>query len=90
MPRPSRQNRNAEVDFRGDKRSDVTQCPTTDPDARLYKKSRGTGAMPCFIGHALMDEAGSAIGPRTPPQGSGLRVQRDLTQANGHAERRAA
>jgi hypothetical protein len=50
----------------------------------------GTGAMLCFIGHAMMDEAGSAIGPRNPPQGSGLIVRGDLTQADGHAERRAA
>jgi transposase len=90
MPRPTRQNRNAEVDFRGEKRSNATHASTTDPDARLYKKSPGTGAMLCFMGHALMDEAGSAIGPKNPPQGSGLIVQGDLTQADGHAERRAA
>ena len=90
MPRPSRQNRNAEVDFRGEKRSNATHASTTDPDARLYKKSPGVGATLCFIGHALMDEAGSAIGSRTPPHGSGLIVQGDLTQADGHAERRAA
>ena len=90
MPRPNRQNRNAEVDFRGEKRSNATHASTTDPDARLYKKSPGTGAMLCFIGHALMDEAGSAIGPGNPPQGNGLIVQGDLTQADGHAERRAA
>jgi transposase len=45
---------------------------------RLYKKSPGTGAMLCFIGHALMENR------------SGLIVQGDLTQADGHAERRAA
>ena len=78
MPRPSRQNRNAEVDFRGEKRTNTTHASTTDPDARLYKKSPGTGAMLCFIGHALMENR------------SGLIVQGDLTQADGHAERRAA
>lgn len=78
MPRPSRQNRNAEVDFRGGKRSNATHASTTDPDARLYKKSPGTGAMLCFIGHALMENR------------NGLIVQGDLTQADGHAERRAA
>ena len=78
MPRPTRQNRNAEVDFRGEKRSNATHASTTDPDARLYKKSPGTGAMLCFIGHALMENR------------SGLIVQGDLTQADGHAERRAA
>lgn len=78
MPRPSRPNRNAEVDFRGEKRTNTTHASTTDPDARLYKKSPGTGAMLCFIGHALMENR------------SGLIVQGDLTQADGHAERRAA
>lgn len=78
MPRPNRQNRNAEVDFRGEKRSNATHVSATDPDARLYKKSAGTGAMLCFIGHALMENR------------SGLIVQGDLTQADGHAERRAA
>lgn len=78
MPRPTRQHRNAEVDFRGERRSNATHASSTDPDARLYKKSPGTGAMLCFIGHALMENR------------SGLIVQGDLTQADGHAERRAA
>ena len=54
MPHPTRQNRNAEVDFRGEKRSNATHASTPDPDARLYKKSQGIGAMLCFFGHALM------------------------------------
>lgn len=78
MPRPDRQSRNAQVDFRGKKRSNATHASTTDPDARLYKKSPSTGAMLCFIGHALMENR------------SGLIVQADLTRADGHAERRAA
>ena len=78
MPRPDRQSRNADVDFRGEKRSNTTHVSTTDPDARLYKKSPGPGAMLCFIGHALMENR------------SGLIVQADLTRACGHAERRAA
>mgnify|MGYP001328514146 FL=1 len=78
MPRPTRQSRNTEVDFRGERRSNATHASTTDPDARLYKKSPGTGAILCFIGHALMENR------------AGLIVQGDLTQADGHAERRAA
>lgn len=78
MPRPTRQHRNVEVDFRGKRRSNATHASTTDPDARLYKKSPGTGAMLCFIGHALMENR------------SGLIVQGDLTEADGRAERRAA
>ena len=78
MPRNTKAHRNAEVDFRGEKRSNATHASTTDPDARLYKKSPGTGAMLCFIGHALMENR------------SGLIVQGDLTKADGHAERKAA
>ena len=50
MPRPVHRNRNAEVDFRGEKRSNATHASTTDPDARLFKKSPGAGAMLCFMG----------------------------------------
>ena len=78
MTRPVRQDRNAEVDFRGEKRSNATHASTTDPEARLYKKSPGAGALLCFMGHTLMENR------------SGLVVQADLTQADGHAERRAA
>ncbi len=78
MPRPNRQNSNAEVDFRGEKRSNATHASTTDPDARLYKKSPGTGAVLCFMDHALMENHFDLI------------VQGDLTQADAHAERRAA
>jgi len=82
--------RNAEVDFRGQKRSNATHASVTDPEARLYKKSPGTGANLCFIGNTLMDEAGSATCPRNPPQGNGLIVQTEMTQADGHAKCRAA
>jgi len=78
MPRPNHRNRNAEVDFKGEKRSNATHASTTDSEARLYKKSPGTGAALCFMGHALMENR------------HGLIVQGDLTQADGHAERRAA
>lgn len=77
-PQPSRHGRNAEVDFRGRKRSNATHASTTDPDARLYRKSAGTGAVLCFMGHALMENR------------SGLVVQGELTRACGRAERRAA
>jgi hypothetical protein len=46
--------RNAEVDFRGTKRSNDTHGSLTDPDARLYRKSAGTGARLCYMGHVLM------------------------------------
>jgi len=70
--------RNAEADFRGEKRSNATHASTTDPDARLYRKGEGKEAKLCFMGHALMEN------------GSGLLVGACLTGANGHAERVAA
>ncbi|MFC3169448.1 IS5 family transposase [Paracoccus fontiphilus] len=78
MPRANHRSRNAEVDFKGEKRSNATHASTTDPEARLYKKSPGAGAVLCFMGHALMENR------------HGLIVQGDLTQADGHAERKAA
>jgi IS5 family transposase len=72
------QGRNAEVDFRGERRSNETHASTTDPDARLFRKSRGTGAVLCFMGHALMENR------------SGLVVDAELTRAAGTAERLAA
>ena len=78
MPSPSRASRNAEVDFKGEKRSNATHASVTDPDARLYKKSPGASAMLCFMGHTLMENR------------NGLIVQADLTQADGHGERKAA
>jgi transposase len=78
MTRPTPRDRNAEVDFRGKKRSNATHASVTDPEARLYRKSHGAGAMLCFMGHTLMENR------------NGLIVQADLTQADGRAERHAA
>ena len=60
MPRATRQNRNAEVDFRGEKRTNTTHASTTDPDARLYKK------VPWHRRHALLHRPcldGEPLGP---------------------------
>jgi hypothetical protein len=70
------QDRNAEVDFHGQKRS--THVSTTDPEARLYKKGKGKEAKLCFMGHALMENR------------NGLIVDAEMTCADGHAEREAA
>ncbi len=78
MTCPARRNRNAEVDFRGERRPNATHASTTDPEARLFKKSPGAGAMLCLMGHCLMENR------------SGLVVQAGLTRADGPAERRAA
>lgn len=69
--------RNAEVDFRGEKRSNATHASTTDPDALLYRKSPGTGAKLCYMGHVLMENR------------HGLVVDTETTRVSGHAERLA-
>jgi transposase len=61
MPDTPRQTRNAEVNFRGEKRSNATHASTTDPDARLYKKSPGAGATPCFMGHTPMENRNGLV-----------------------------
>ena len=70
--------RNAEVDFKGEWRSNETHQSTTDPEARLYRKGPGMEARLCFIGHTLMENR------------NGLIVDTRLTVADGHAERIAA
>ena len=70
--------RNAEADFRGQKRSNETHASTTDPDARLYRKGQGKEAKLCFMGHGLMENR------------HGLLIDACLTLADGHAERVAA
>jgi len=70
--------RNAERDFRGEKRSNQTHASTTDPDARLFKKAQGQAARLCHTGHLLMENR------------HGLIVDTALTHATGTAEREAA
>ena len=77
-PPPASGGRNAEADFRGEKRSNATHASTTDPDAKLYRKGPGMEARLAFLGHALMENR------------SGLIVDACLTKVSGHAERVAA
>jgi transposase len=72
---PADSGRNTEVNFRGEKRSNVTHASTTDPDAKLYRKGPGKEAKLCFMGHGLMENR------------SGLLVGACVTPADGHAER---
>src|SRR5262245_16684332 len=75
---PAGGRRNAEVDFRGEKRSNQTHVSHSDPDAMLYRRGLGMEAKLCFIGHALMENR------------HGLFVDTRLTRVSGHAERLAA
>jgi hypothetical protein len=47
--------RNGEQDFHGEKRSNATHASSTDPDARLYRKSPGQPAKLAYLGHVLME-----------------------------------
>jgi hypothetical protein len=67
-----------EVDFHKEKRTNQTHESTTDPDARLFKKSKGSEAKLGYLGHVLMENR------------NGLLVRTFLTEANGRAERDAA
>ena len=67
-----------EVDFHGEKRKNQTHASTTDPDARLFRKSKGSEAKLNYMGHVLMENR------------NGLLVQTFLTEATGRAEREAA
>lgn len=69
--------RNAEVDFRGQKRSNKTHTSTTDPEALLFRKGN-TAAELSYMGHLLIENRSALI------------VDADLTQATGYAERDCA
>jgi transposase len=65
-------------DFHGQKRSNETHESTTDPDARLYKKSYGKESKLSYLGHALVENR------------NGLIAAAMVTHADGYAERDAA
>jgi len=70
--------RNTEVQFHGERRSNETHASTTDPEARLYRKSSNTAATLCFAGHLLMENRNALI------------VDAELSFADGYAERATA
>ena len=65
-------------DFHGHKRRNDTHESSTDPDARLYKKSYGKESKLAYLGHALVENR------------NGLIAAAAVTQADGHGERKAA
>ena len=64
--------------FHGQKRRNDTHESTTDPDARLFKKSYGKESKLSYLGHALVENR------------NGLIAAAMVTHADGHAERDAA
>jgi IS5 family transposase len=70
--------RNGERQFHGEKRTNDTHASTTDPDAKLYRKSNSAAAKLSYIGHALAENR------------HGLIVKADATAASSTAERETA
>lgn len=70
--------RNAEVDFKGERRSRDTHESRTDPEARLFRKSQNAAALLCFAGHLLTENR------------HGLALDVLVSEATGGAEREAA
>jgi transposase len=64
-------------DFRGQKRTNDTHASTTDPDAKLYRKSNGAESRLAYLGHLLIENR------------HGLIVNAMATEADGRAERDA-
>ncbi len=69
---------NPTVNFHGEKRSNDTHESTTDPDARLARKSGGHEAKLAYCGSVMIENR------------NGLVVDTELLQCNGTAERDAA
>jgi transposase len=70
--------RNAEVSFHGQRRSNATHASTTDPEARMARKSNATAAKLSYAGHLLMEHRNALL------------VDIELSEANGYAERDTA
>jgi transposase len=68
----------AKGDFRGLLLSNQTHRSTSDGEARLFRKSGGTGAYLSYLGHCLMENR------------HGLVVASEVTPADGYGERAAA
>jgi hypothetical protein len=64
-------------DFRGQTRKNDTHASTTDPDARLFRKSNGAESRLAYLGHLLIENR------------HGLIANAMATTADGYAERDA-
>jgi transposase len=69
---------NPSMNFRGEKRSNLTHRSVTDPDARLTRKSSGARAMLSYQASVVMENR------------HGLIVETDVRSPSYHAEREAA
>ncbi|AJE19816.1 Transposase IS4 family (plasmid) [Azotobacter chroococcum NCIMB 8003] len=70
--------RNPYADFKGEKRSNATHRSKTDPEARLARKNKGDASRLAHMAHTMIAHR------------SGLIVDVECTEFNGHAEVEAA
>jgi hypothetical protein len=75
---PAKWKKRAKGDFRGLLLSNQTHRSSSDGEARLFRKSGGTGAYLSHLGHCLMENR------------HGLVVASEVTPADGYGERAAA
>jgi hypothetical protein len=68
---------NPTVNFHGESRSNDTHQSTTDPDARLARKSGGHESKLAYCGNVMIENR------------NGMVVDAELLQCNGTAERRS-
>jgi transposase len=79
------------TNFHGQQRTNETHESTTDPDAKLYKKSYGKESHLAYLGHALPPHGRSSVrGDPEVENRNGLIAAAMATQADGYAEREAA
>jgi transposase len=64
--------------FHGESRTNDTHASTTDPDAKLYRRSHSADARLAYLGHVVIENR------------HGLIVEAMATTADGYAEREAA
>jgi transposase len=77
-PSPPDEPGNPSINFRCERCTNAPHASTTDPEARLYKKTKGQEAKLAYLGHVLVENR------------HGLVVDTRVTQATGTAEREAA
>lgn len=75
---PAKGKKRAKGDFRGLLLSNHTHRSSSDGEARLFRKSGGTGAFLSYLGHCRMENR------------HGLVVASEVTPADGYGERAAA
>jgi transposase len=70
--------RNPHIDFHGERRTNETHVAPHEPQAKLFRKSKGQAAKLYYMGHVLMEHR------------LGLPIDAEFTEADGYAERSTA